>query len=591
MSEFLRQYLIRGNTAMGYGGADRDRNITNIGGYQSKSRMANNQNDADKANDQIQIPTREIRFKTSFHNTVLDVLRSRGYKETDAELEWDIHWCDREWIHDNLDYVHLQPFQRVNHFRNHFELTRKDLLIKHLKRAKKAAEKQFGSNSKEAELYANITPTTFSLPTEYSVFVEEFKKSAKEKIGKHWIMKPVGKAQGKGIFLFDSLKAISDWRPAEPRWKNQDNKKSKDKDDEQPREIEPYVVQRYIANPLLIGGRKFDLRLYVLVTSWSPLVVYLYRSGFARFSGGRFNLKSADLAIHLTNVAIQKHQDNYDEKRGGKWDLQHLKSYLYTAYSRDEVNHMFHEIQEVILRSLFAVQGAIISDKHCFELYGFDVIVSSDLRPWLLEVNSSPSLTATTREDYELKFGLLDDTFTVLDLENYFKGQIEDQVGGFDLIYKAGVKIEPPPNAVYRTYLGCQNNRREQLKRLARALAAKQELNNADNSNGGENTTQSTAAGRGGGGGGGGSSGCTSSFSAFTNSGIQLGGQNNASSSFAGGGSSGAGPVGTTSSSGGGAGMASGKNDGQEGSNMTGLATFLRTSVNNAGLPSRMSTT
>jgi len=371
---------------------------------------------------------KDIRFKTSFHNTVLDVLRSRGYKETDAELDWDLYWCDKEWIHENLDHIHLQPFQRVNHFRNHFELTRKDLLIKHLKRARKTCEKN--GQTAEAEAYATITPTTFSLPTEYAMFVEEFKKCSKEKTGKHWIMKPVGKAQGKGIFLFDSLKAVSDWRPAEPRWKKLEERgrQGQEQDEAAKKDAEPYVVQRYIANPLLIGGRKFDLRLYVLVTSWSPLVVYLYRSGFARFSGARYNLKSADLAIHLTNVAIQKNQDNYDEKRGGKWDLQGLKSYLYTAYSREQVNEMFHQIQEVVLRSLFAVQSAIISDKHCFELYGFDVIVSSDLRPWLLEVNSSPSLTATTREDYELKFGLLDDTLTVLDLEGYFKGKMEEQV-------------------------------------------------------------------------------------------------------------------------------------------------------------------
>ena len=66
-------------------------------------------------------------------------------------------------------------------------------------------------------------------------------------------------------------------------------------------------MQRYIHNPLLIGHKKFDLRIYVLVISHNPLVVYLNRSGFARFTHYRYNNDDIDnLERHLTNVAVQK---------------------------------------------------------------------------------------------------------------------------------------------------------------------------------------------------------------------------------------------------------------------------------------------
>lgn len=93
------------------------------------------------------------------------------------------------------------------------------------------------------------------------------------------------------------------------------------------------------------------------------------------------------------------------------------------------------------------------------------------MKPWLIEVNASPSLTATTPSDYAIKTNLLDDTFTVIDMEKYLTGK-EEQIGGFDLICK-GTPIKMPLNSTYKTHLGCYNNRKQQMKKLAKMTAAR----------------------------------------------------------------------------------------------------------------------
>eukprot|EP00921_Rhytidocystis_pertsovi_P015887 GHVQ01025153.1.p1 GENE.GHVQ01025153.1~~GHVQ01025153.1.p1 ORF type:complete len:416 (-),score=30.71 GHVQ01025153.1:429-1676(-) len=386
-------------------------------------------------------PAPIIRFRCAFRNTVYDAMKARGWKETDSESDWDFYWCDKEWIHDEFDHIHLLPHQKVNHFRNHYELTRKDLLIKNLKRSRRALERE--GKTEEAQAFA-IYPVTFVLPLEYSMFVEEFKKSHNST----WIMKPVGKSQGRGIFLFDKLSQISDWKN-DSRWKQ-----DKDQSSQQPPEA--YVVQKYIESPLLVGGKKFDLRLYALVTSYSPLTIYVYRDGFARFSHTHFTMDDAqitNMCMHLTNVAVQKNSDKYDESSGGKWPLRNLKLHLISRYGHDKVNKLMIGIHNTILKSLIAVQKVMINDKHCFELYGYDVIIDTEMRPWLLEVNASPSLSANTRTDYEMKIGLLDDVLSVVDMEKFLTGT-ETQIGGFDLIYKSGPCGGPPATATYGTYLG-----------------------------------------------------------------------------------------------------------------------------------------
>ncbi|MBV98247.1 putative tubulin polyglutamylase TTLL1, partial [Eschrichtius robustus] len=93
---------------------------------------------------------------------------------------------------------------------------------------------------------------------------------------------------------------------------------------------EAYVISLYINNLLLIGGRKFDLRLYVLVSTYRPLRYYMHKLGFFCFC-----------------------------------------------------------------TSLKAVAPMMNNDKHCFECYSYDIIINDKLKPWLIEVNASPSLTST----------------------------------------------------------------------------------------------------------------------------------------------------------------------------------------------------
>lgn len=349
-------------------------------------------------------------------NVIYDVLRERpGWAEAEPGSDWAFIWSDRCGIQEIYDNQYLEEHVRLNHFRNHYELTRKNLMAKNLKRLKKQIERE----------------------------------------------------QGKGIFLFKKLKDITDWR-REDYYRSLGEKKD---DKEIP---EAYIVQRYIDNPLLIGGKKFDLRVYVLVSSYVPLKAWLYREGFARFTNTRYSLDSIDdNYIHLTNVAIQKNAPDYDPD-GSKWSIHQLRLFLQAKNGSAAVEDLFRQMDEIFIKSLQSVQRVMINDKHCFELYGYDILIDSELKPWLCEINASPSLTASNQTDYDLKYAMLNDVLSVLDIDGRITGK-EKRVGGFDLMWNDGpVSREditfadsgaPNTNLSSNTFLGCCNTDREiQLK-------------------------------------------------------------------------------------------------------------------------------
>ena len=89
---------------------------------------------------------RVVRFGTTQHHSIpYKVLKARGWREVDDD-SWDFFYADVGWIHENVPYatsgnqgMKLQDHQRVNHYPNHVELTRKDLMAKNLKRSIKNA--------------------------------------------------------------------------------------------------------------------------------------------------------------------------------------------------------------------------------------------------------------------------------------------------------------------------------------------------------------------------------------------------------------------------------------------------------------------
>ncbi|XP_077403980.1 putative tubulin polyglutamylase TTLL9 isoform X2 [Vanacampus margaritifer] len=405
-----------------------------------------------------------VRYKCSQIGPIQDVLRQRpGWVEVKDDCEWDFHWCGVGWLKENL---YMEEHVRVNHFRNHYELTRKDFMLKNLKRFKKNLERE--ASCMEGSK-CDFFPCTFAMPNEYHLFVEEFKRNP----GSTWIMKP------------------------------HDGTRSEEQKDAA--QVESYVAQRYIENPYLLGGksltqksnytkqmyctiyllihylftgRKFDLRVYVMVTSYFPLKAWLYREGFARLSSTRFSLSSIDdKYVHLTNVAVQKTAPDYDPEKGCKWKIQKLRRYLTAKHGRQAVETLFKEMDNIFISSLQSVQKIIINDKHCFELYGYDILLDESLKPWLIEVNASPSLAPSSQEDYDMKYSLLEDTVNIVDMEGRLTGK-EKRVGGYDLVWNDGpVYSEDVDSEIFgcsclkaNTYLGCVNDREHQLNSLLKTF-------------------------------------------------------------------------------------------------------------------------
>uniref|UniRef100_A0A3Q2ZX91 Tubulin tyrosine ligase-like family, member 2 n=1 Tax=Kryptolebias marmoratus TaxID=37003 RepID=A0A3Q2ZX91_KRYMA len=318
---------------------------------------------------------------------VREVLLERGWEEYDGrkqeEEDWNLYW--RGSTFRSSEYHNLLPWQRLNHHPKTAGITRKDSLVRNLRRMRAT----FGSS-----LY-DFSPTTFILPNDFTRFLAEFNKlRLTSGPAVYWICKPVDLSRGRGIFIFEDIKdLVYDCS---------------------------VIVQRYISSPLLISGYKFDLRIYVCVKSFHPLTVYIHQEGLVRFATEKYNLTSlSNLFAHLTNTSINKFGPFYKSEKGRvgqgcKWTMSKFRHFLRSQ----DINEVFlwQRINNIITLTLLTIAPTVPSCPNCVELFGFDVLIDSKFKPWLLEVNYSPALTLDCQADVSVKKGLIGD---LIDLMNY----------------------------------------------------------------------------------------------------------------------------------------------------------------------------
>ncbi|XP_037081148.1 LOW QUALITY PROTEIN: uncharacterized protein LOC119101827 [Pollicipes pollicipes] len=316
---------------------------------------------------------------------LIQVCLDRGWILFDEDSHhvdnWNIWWRNSHF--SVSQHRLLQPWQFVNHIPRANSICRKDCLARHLQRMNKV----YGN------IY-NYSPQTYNLPLDYTKLVAEYTRILEDGDKATWICKPVGASQGKGITIFSELSTLQYDSNA--------------------------VVQRYIHNPMLIAGYKFDLRIYACIPSYHPLTIYLYEEGLARFGTEKYNMMYLDNKFsHLTNTSLNKLGPAYfvEKERigaGCKWTLSQLRHYFHQAGVEDWL--LWQRVNTIVSLTVLSHIQDVPVTRNCYELYGFDILIDSDLRPWLMEVNLSPSLTADSDVDIYVKKPLLNDLFDLIGL-------------------------------------------------------------------------------------------------------------------------------------------------------------------------------
>ncbi|OAF69800.1 putative tubulin polyglutamylase TTLL2 [Intoshia linei] len=362
---------------------------------------------------------------------VRKVIQEEDWINYDEKIHYDCNFRWRTNTFDNRDYMQLWPDQFLNHHLQTNSITQKDILSRLVHSCHSINKGIF-----------NHYPKTYILPIDYSRFMIDARNPIINNTSNYWIYKPAFSSRGRGISISNNLDQFIDV-PIKVKYKHKFNDPNRHVNDlnyryrfseqklvhehstEKFHKLKQtnFIVQQYIKNPFLVNGYKLDLRLYVIVMSFTPLQIYINKTGLARFATTKYNLNDLDNKYsHLTNTSINKKAFNCGKFTRCKWTLQQIRNYFKQLNIDD--SECFSRIIAIIIETI-CLQATTMPKQHsveletaattnCFELYGFDIIIDKNMKPWLLEVNFSPSLVDECTVDKEVKIPLLKSIFRLI---------------------------------------------------------------------------------------------------------------------------------------------------------------------------------
>ena len=260
------------------------------------------------------------------------------------------------------------------------------------------------------------------------------------------------------------------------RGKDKDKEKEKkDKnDDNNIYQSSTIVVQKYIEKPLLYFGRKFDIRIWVLLTH--DLKVYVFNEGHLKCCSVKYNLDSCNNYSHLTNYSFQKYSDNFQKyEYGNEVSFDDLQ-YSIDSNCKEKVDfkkEIFPKIQNIIKFCFQSVKTKIneMNRKYTFEIFGFDFMIDCNFEPFLIEINTNPGLEESSPLIKMLIPRMLDDALRLtVDKEfntiYYFDGiELSSKDKTCEYIYQSPFPVNGYLNSENMFRFICDLNMNEKYKR------------------------------------------------------------------------------------------------------------------------------